>query len=56
MVFHIILTSYDLHSDHSSFQKSVPVCHAYCHAFLSHFCRAIQGGIKAKYIWFKKTK
>ena len=51
MVFSPIpLTSYGSHSDHHSFQKSVPVCHAYFHAFLSHFSRAIQGGIKVKYI------
>ena len=40
--FSILSTSYGSHSDHFSFQKSVPVCHAYCHAF--------QGGIKVKYI------
>ena len=48
--FLILLTSYGSHSDHFSFQKSVPVCHAHCHAFLSHFCRAIQEGIKVKYM------
>ena len=40
--FPILSTSYGSHSDHFSFQKSVPVCHEYCHAF--------QGGIKVKYI------
>ena len=52
MVFPILLTSYGSHSDHFSFQKSVPVCHA-CracisllnHVFLSHFCRAVHRGI-----------
>ena len=47
--FPIFLTSYGSHSDHFSLQKSVPVCHLYFHAFLSHFCRAIQGGIKVKF-------
>ena len=46
--FPILLTSYGLHSDLFSFQKNVPVCHAYCHVFLSHFCRAIQRGIEVK--------
>ena len=55
MVFSpILLTSYGSHSDHFSFQKSVPVCHAYSHvSVLSHFCLAIQGGIKVKYIRLK---
>ena len=35
-------------ADHFSFQKSVPVCHACCHAFLSHFCHAIQEEKKEK--------
>ena len=48
--FPILLTSYGSQCDHFSFQNSVPVCHAYCHVFLSHFCRAIQGGFKVKYI------
>ena len=49
----ILLTSYGSHSDHFSFQKSVSVCHAYFRAFLSHFCCAIQGGIKVKHIRLK---
>ena len=32
------------------------MCHAYCHAFLSHFCRAIQGGIKVKYIYISEKQ
>ena len=40
--FPILLISYGSHGDHFSFQNSVPVCHAYRHAF--------QGGIKVKYI------
>ena len=51
--FPILLTSYGSHSDHFSFQKSVPVCHAYSHVFLSHFYSAVQGGIKLKYIRLK---
>ena len=49
--FPILLTSYASHSDHFSFQKIVPVCHACSHVFLSlDFCRANQGSIKVKYI------
>ena len=47
--FPILLISYGSHVIISHF-KTVPVCHAYCHAFLSHFCHAIQGGIQVKYI------
>ena len=46
--FPIPLTSYGSHSDHHSSQKSVAVCYACFHAVLSHFSRAIQGGIKFK--------
>ena len=51
--FPILLTSYGLHIVIISRFKSVPVGHAYFHAFPSHFYCAIQGGIKVKYIRLK---
>ena len=54
--FPILLTSCASHSDHFSFQKSVPVCHAFLSCIqLLHFCCAIQGGIKMKYKYIQSN-